>query len=148
MQQRPRYHRLKKLLICDVIFRARPFHEGHVCVLLQCQWVKSTHGTFTVAMGYEEMQAANRPSFIMQITVCPTRDRQNGRARKIMDKAFFTLLCRNAVSYSDMVCILRLYMCVCCKYANFVEIATCVRAQRCTFCVNLHQHGDRDTDVS
>ena len=30
-----------------------------------------------------------------------------------------------------MACILWLYMCVCCKYANFVEIATCVRAQRC-----------------
>ena len=44
-------------------------------------------GSDAYAMGYEEMQAANRPSFIMQIAVCPTRDRQNGRARK-MTKRF------------------------------------------------------------
>ena len=46
------------------------------------------------------------------------------------EKAFFASLCTNAGSYSDMACILRLYICVCCKYANLVEIATCVRAQR------------------
>ena len=49
-----------------------------------------------------------------------------------------------------MACILLLYMCVCCKYANFVEIATCVRAQRCEkafsqspqyICVHQPRHG-------
>ena len=35
-------------------------------------------------------------------------------------------------------------MCVCCKYANSVEIATCVRAQRCEKLTLDH----RDTDVS
>ena len=45
-------------------------------------------------------------------------------------------------------------MCVCCKYANFVEIATCVsRAQRCAFSqspqyISVRQHGDGNTDVS
>ena len=47
------------------------------------------------------------------------------------EKAFFASLCTNAGSHSDMTCILWLYVCVYCKYANFDEIANCVRAQRC-----------------
>ena len=68
------------------------------------------------------------------------------------EKAFFTFLCTNAGSNSNMACMLRLYMCVCCKYANLVEIATCVRAQRyekrLLSITAIHQHGDCDTDVS
>ena len=29
-------------------------------------------------------------------------------------------------------------MCTCCKYANFVEIATCVRAQQCENTLSLN----------
>ena len=48
-----------------------------------------------------------------------------------------------AASYSDMACILWLYMCVCCKYTNFVGIATCVHVralQRCEKCFLNHWH--------
>ena len=54
-------------------------------------------------------------------------------------EVFFTSLCMSADSYSDVACILWLYMCVGCKYANIIEIATCVHAQWCEKCfLSIH----------
>ena len=49
----------------------------------------------------------------------------------LRESVFFTSLCMSADSYSDVACILWLYMCVGCKYANIVEIAICVCVQWC-----------------
>ena len=54
------------------------------------------------------------------------------------EKAFFHIAvheCRQLLWHGLHIMI---YMCVCCKYANFVEIATCVRVQRCENTLSLN----------
>ena len=51
--------------------------------------------------------------------------------RWLRESVFSYRCARTQAATLVMACILWLYMCMCCKYANFVEIATCVRAQRC-----------------
>ena len=80
----------------------------------------------------------NRPLAVGVVMTCRMHERSPWWCNKMYcgdwEKAFFTLLCTNAGIYSDMACMFWLNICVCCKYANFVEIATCNRAQWCEKC--------------
>ena len=90
---------LYRAISCDVIFRAHPFHGGHVGVL-QCTVLYGLKALFTITMKKCRQIAIHHLCIIIQITACPT-NANNGRIATCVASQWWW------VCYTNMVAIKR-----------------------------------------